>query len=66
MLRFLKTLPGLENIQLKDMQTETAARETYRIDGLYKLSADDYVTGKIFEDSVSYSYYPIDLHDERG
>ena len=62
----MKTLPVPENIQLKDMQTETAVRETYRIDGLYKLTADDHVTGKIFEDSVSYSYYPIDLHDERG
>jgi hypothetical protein len=24
------------------------------------------VTGKIFDDSVSFSFYPIDLHDENG
>jgi glycine/D-amino acid oxidase-like deaminating enzyme len=66
MLRFLRSLPGLEKTKLIDMQNETAVRETYRIDGLYQITKDDYVTGKVFEDSVSYSYYPIDLHDEHG
>lgn len=66
MFRFLKTLPGLENIKLVDMQNETAVRETYRIDGHYKITETDYVTGKIFDDAVSYSYYPIDVHDENG
>ena len=66
MFRFLKTLPGLENIKLLDMQTETAVRETYRIDGHYKITETDYVTGKVFEDAISYSYYPIDVHDENG
>jgi len=66
MLRFLKTLPGLEGIRLVDMQTETAVRETYRIDGVYKITEVDYVTGKKFDDAVSYSYYPIDVHDENG
>ncbi len=66
MLRFLRTLPGCENTSLVKMQTETAVRETYRIDGLYKVTHSDYVIGKVFDDAVSYSYYPIDLHDENG
>jgi len=66
MMRFLKTLPGLENLKLIDMQTETAVRETYRIDGHYRITEADYVTGKMFDDAVSYSYYPIDVHDENG
>lgn len=65
-LRFLRTLPGCEKIKLVDMQNETAIRETYRIDGHYKITHADYVTGKVFDDSVSYSYYPIDVHDENG
>lgn len=65
-LRFLKTLPGLEKTKLVDMQNETAVRETYRIDGHYKITHADYVTGKLFDDAVSYSYYPIDVHDENG
>lgn len=66
MLRFLRTLPGCENIHLVKVQTETGVRETYRIDGLYKITHSDYVLGKVFEDALSYSYYPIDLHDENG
>lgn len=65
-LRFLRSLPGCEKTRLADMQTETAVRETYRIDGHYQISHEDYVTGKVYEDAVSYSYYPIDLHDEHG
>lgn len=65
-LRFLRTLPGCEKIKLIDMQNETAVRETYRIDGHYKITEKDYVTGKVFDDALSYSYYPIDVHDENG
>jgi glycine/D-amino acid oxidase-like deaminating enzyme len=65
-LRFLRTLPGLEKTKIVDMQNETGVRETYRIDGLYKITHEDYVTGKLFDDAVSYSYYPIDVHDENG
>lgn len=66
MLRFLRTLPGLEKTKLMDVQNEIAVRETYRIDGQYIITHEDYVTGKYFDDAVSYSYYPIDLHDDKG
>jgi hypothetical protein len=66
MLRFLRRLPGCENTRLVKVQTETAVRETYRIDGLHRISQSEYWTGKTFEDAVSYSYYPIDLHDDDG
>ncbi|SFC67258.1 FAD dependent oxidoreductase [Parapedobacter composti] len=65
-VRFLRTLPGLEKLKILDMQNETAVRETYRIDSIYRVSHDDYVSGRVFDDAVSYSYYPIDLHDEHG
>src|SRR3546814_21049696 len=48
------------------MQTETATRESFRIDGHYQITHEDYVTGRSYDDAVSYSYYPIDLHDENG
>jgi len=65
-VRFLRTLPGLEKLDILDMQNETAVRETYRVDGLYQITREDYVSGKVFDDAVSYSYYPIDLHDAHG
>jgi len=65
-LRFLRELPGCEKTRLISMQPETGVRETYRIDGIYKITHGDYVSGKVFEDSVSYSFYPIDLHTKQG
>lgn len=62
LIRKLRTFPGCEKLKLMDAQTETAVRETYRIDGLYKVTHEDYVSGKVFPDSLSYSFYPIDLH----
>lgn len=61
-LKFLRTLPGCENTVLEDMRTETAVRETYRIVGEYQVTHTDYVTGVVFDDAISYSYYPVDLH----
>jgi glycine/D-amino acid oxidase-like deaminating enzyme len=62
LIRNLKELPGCENIRITGMKTETAVRETYRIDGLYKITHKDYVSGQVFDDSLSYSFYPVDLH----
>lgn len=66
MLRFLRKMPGCERTCIASMQTETGVRETYRIDALYNITHHDYVTGRIFEDALCWSYYPIDLHDEKG
>lgn len=65
-LHFLRSLPGCEKTRVVDMRTEVGVRETYRIDGHYKISHEDYITAKKFDDALSYSYYPIDLHDEHG
>lgn len=65
-LRFLKTLPGCEKTTIESMQNEVGVRETYRIDGDYQITYDDYINGKVFDDSLSYSFYPIDVHDEHG
>ena len=62
LIRKLKTFPGCENLKILDLKTETAIRETYRIDGIYKVTQSDYLEGKVFEDSISNSFYPIDLH----
>src|SRR5690606_7866553 len=64
LIRTLKAFPGCENLRIFDLKTETAVRETYRIDGIYQMTQSDYLEGKVFEDSISYSFYPIDLHRE--
>ena len=61
-LEFLRRQPGCENTRIVAMCTEAGVRETYRIEGHYQVSHEDYVTGRNYPDAVSYSYYPIDLH----
>ena len=66
LLKFLKTIPGGENVTIDRMMNETASRETYRIKGETMITVHDYTTGRVFDDALSYSFYPIDLHDENG
>ncbi len=66
MMRFLKPLPGFENLHIERLQPEAGVRETYRIVGETTVTVDDYRSGRKFDDAIAYSFYPIDLHDERG
>lgn len=66
LLKFLKTIPGGENVTIDRMMNETASRETYRIKGETMITVNDYTSGRIFADALSYSFYPIDLHDKNG
>lgn len=65
-IRFVRSLPGCENAHIISAQPETAVRETYRIVGETQVTHQDYTSGRHFEDAVSYSFYPIDLHDKDG
>ncbi|NQT18048.1 MAG: FAD-dependent oxidoreductase [Planctomycetes bacterium] len=66
LIRFVRTLPGCENARVLLMMQETAVRETYRIVGETIITCDDYTTGRVFDDAVCHSFYPIDLHDRHG
>ena len=66
MMRFLKPFRGFEGLRLERLQPEAGVRETYRIVGETKVTVGDYTSGRKFDDAVAYSFYPIDLHDERG
>lgn len=66
LLKFIRTLPGGENAKIEKMMQETAVRETSRIVGETILTVKDYKDGRMFEDAVTYSFYPIDVHDEHG
>jgi len=64
MFRFLKGIPGLEKVRLESMSPEVGVRETYRVRGEHLITHEDYTSGKRWEDSVCYAFYPIDLHDK--
>ncbi|MBZ2199689.1 FAD-dependent oxidoreductase [Occultella gossypii] len=63
---FLRSLPGLEGLTVDRWAIETGVRETYTIDGLTRVTAVDYTSGRLWDDAVSYSFYPIDVHSHDG
>jgi hypothetical protein len=64
--KFYKSIRGLENLKVDYVANETGVRETNRIVGENVITADDYLSGKFYDDSVCYAFYPIDLHVLKG
>lgn len=64
--RFLRTQPGLEKLRIEYLAPECGVRETATIVGKKTVTVDDYTSGRVWEDAVCYSFYPIDLHVSSG
>ncbi len=52
--------------RLMHLQPETGFRESYRIVGETMITVNDYTSGRLFEDSISHAFYPVDLHTKSG
>jgi len=55
-----------EKKRLMHLQPETGFRESYRIQGETLITVNDYTSGRVFEDAISYAFYPVDLHTKTG
>ena len=55
-----------EGKRLMHLQPETGFRESYRIEGETLITVNDYRDGRVFDDAVSYAFYPVDLHTRDG
>ena len=64
--RFLRGIKGLEHLEIDLVAEETGVRETNRIVGEGIVTAEEYITGYHYPDSVCYAFYPIDLHVMNG
>jgi hypothetical protein len=60
--RFLRQQPGLADFHVTYFAPECGIRETATIDGEVEVSVQDYTSGRLWEDAVCYSFYPIDIH----
>ncbi|TBL78567.1 FAD-dependent oxidoreductase [Paenibacillus thalictri] len=60
--KFLRTVPGCENLEIDYVASECGIRETKRVVGERRISGLQYKTGFRWPDAVCYSYYPIDIH----
>jgi len=52
--------------RLMHLQPETGFRESYRIVGETLITVNDYTSGHVFDDAISYAFYPVDLHTKTG
>ncbi len=66
LFRFVRTLPGGENVTLERMSPMTAIRETHRIVGEGRVTVDEYVAGRCFPDAIAYTAFFVDLHTDEG
>jgi len=64
--RFLRRQPGLENLTIDYFAAECGIRETYTIVGKARITVEDYASGRVWDDAVCYSFYPIDVHQPSG
>lgn len=64
LVRFCRRQPGLEGFGITFFATECGIRETVVIKGLKTITAADYEAGRVWEDSLCYSHYSIDIHRE--
>ncbi len=55
-----------ENQRLMHLQPEPGFRESYRIEGETVITVQDYRSGRLFDDAICYSFYPVDLHTRTG
>ncbi len=59
-------IPGFEEAYLVSTGPHIGVRESRKINGLYKLTADDLLKNRMFEDTIAMGGYPIDIHSPDG
>ncbi len=58
-----KYFPGFQNAKIKTIAPQLGIRETRRIIGEYKMTVDDLINDRLFDDSIGFSMYGWDLSD---
>ncbi|HET8822152.1 MAG TPA: FAD-dependent oxidoreductase, partial [Thermoleophilaceae bacterium] len=66
-VRFLRTrVPGFEASYNAQSGSTIGVRETRRIVGDYRLTGEDVLTARKFDDAIARGSYPVDIHDPEG
>jgi len=59
-------VPGFEEAYAVQSGVNVGVRETRRIIGEYRLSADDVLSARKFDDAIARGAYPVDIHNPTG
>lgn len=60
--KWIQAQKNCENAKITGYAPEITVRETRRIVGDAYITVDDYLSGRVYDDAICYSFYPIDLH----
>ena len=63
---FRKYVPGFERAYVAQSGVQVGVRETRRIAGEYRLTADDLLGARKFDDVIARGAYPVDIHNPEG
>jgi hypothetical protein len=63
---FQKYVPGFEHSYAVQSGVNVGVRETRRIIGEYRLTADDLLGARKFPDAIARGSYPVDIHNPTG
>jgi hypothetical protein len=61
-----KSIPGFENCYILSTGPRIGIRESRKIHGIYKLTAEDLLENRMFDDAIAMGGYPIDIHSPDG
>jgi hypothetical protein len=57
-----KTFHGFEHAYISQIAPKLGIRDSRRIEGVYRLTEQDIISGKKFDNAAAKSNYPIDIH----
>lgn len=63
---FRRYVPGFEDSYVVQSGVNVGVRETRRFVGQYRLTADDLLSARRFEDVIARGSYPVDIHNPEG
>jgi hypothetical protein len=63
---FRRYVPGFERAYVAQSGVNIGVRETRRITGEYRLTADDLLKARKFDDVIARGAYPVDIHNPEG
>jgi hypothetical protein len=61
-----KYVPGFERAYVVQSGVTVGVRETRRITGEYRLTSDDILGARKWDDAIARGTYPLDIHDPQG
>ena len=66
MIATFRKVKGCEDLKISIFAAECGIRETCRIVGEETMDSSRYLSGYVYDDAISYVYYPVDVHHMNG